>query len=326
MTVINPGSGYVAGQQYEFKITTDNDAVFVTGGGGLKTLAANTPIVYLTQGGSGGGAGDPHLTFDEGGYADFRGKHNTFYSILNVPGFQFAAKSVNTSFLLPRPQLVHGTFFTDVAYRARGDSGDEYGFALSAEKVEFHVFKLSHDELSRENPIATRRGIWQQWWEDGIRMYTKQATLYIRANGWEVNTTRKPIYDYVSGPNQWRFDFTVRSLNDTTFAKFHKSASGTCFPHGIIGQSYDGDGVGISGRTDDYAYNKSHPVITTTAMAEGAIEGTAVEYALPDRFSTNFKYDRFSRQMNDTCPARDTRLLTGPRVRAKKNAVVGVVE
>jgi hypothetical protein len=157
-------------------------------------------------------------------------------------------------------------------------------------------------------------------------MYTKQATLYIRANGWEVNTTRKPIYDYVSGPNQWRFDFTVRSLNDTTFAKFHKSASGTCFPHGIIGQSYDGDGVGISGRTDDYAYNKSHPVITTTAMAEGAIEGTAVEYALPDRFSTNFKYDRFSRQMNDTCPTRDTRLLTGPRVRAKKNAVVGAVE
>ena len=263
------------------------------------------------KGGGGGGSGDPHLMFAHGGSADFRGEHNVYYCMHTSPGFQFAAKSVNTSFLLPRPQLVHGTFFTDVAFTIRGYSGMEYGVHISADTVRFDVYELKNTNTL----IAERVGMWKQWWEDGIRVYTKQSTSYIRAHGWEVNATRHPIYNYVSGSSRWRLDFSMRCLNGTGFERFHGNASGTCYSHGIIGQSYDADAVGISGALDDYTYNVSEPIVTTHTMAEGAIEGFGWEYALKGPFSTNFRYARYNRYMNDTCLPRDVRKLSGARNR-----------
>ena len=61
-------------------------------------------------------------------------------------------------------------------------------------------------------------------------------------------------------------------------------------PHGLIGQSYDRDGMAIDGKQDLYAAE----VIHTSAMAEGAIEGTASEYKLASKFDTNFAYSRFN--------------------------------
>lgn len=263
------------------------------------------------SGGGGGGVGDPHLVFAHGGSADFRGAHNVYYCMHSSPGFQFAARSVNTSFLLPRPQLVHGTFFNDIAFTVRGRSGREYGVRIPSDTVRFDVYDLKDLKI----PIAERVGVWKQWWEDGIRVYTKQSTSYIRAHGWEVNATRHPIYNYVAGPSRWRLDFSMRCLNGTGFERFHGNASGTCYSHGIVGQSYDADDVGISGALDDYTYNVSEPVVTTRAMAEGAIVGIGSEYALKQPFSTNFKYTRYNRFMNDTCPPRDVRQLSGHRNR-----------
>ncbi len=263
------------------------------------------------SGGGGGGVGDPHLMFAHGGSADFRGAHNVYYCMHSSPGFQFAARSVNTSFLLPRPQLVHGTFFNDIAFTVRGRSGREYGVRIPSDTVRFDVYDL----MNLKTPIAERVGVWKQWWEDGIKVYTKQSTSYIRAHGWEVNATRHPIYNYVAGPSRWRLDFSMRCLNGTGFERFHGNASGTCYSHGIVGQSYDADDVGISGALDDYTYNVSEPVVTTRAMAEGAIVGIGSEYALKEPFSTKFRYTRYNRFMNDTCPPRDVRQLSGHRNR-----------
>lgn len=60
-------------------------------------------------------------------------------------------------------------------------------------------------------------------------------------------------------------------------------------PHGLIGQSWDGDGVAIDGAQDDYTGKE----VVTKAMAEGAIEGSAADYEMDDKFSTQFKYSRF---------------------------------
>ena len=43
----------------------------------------------------------------------------------------------------------------------------------------------------------------------------------------------------------------------------------------------------MSGKTDDY---KNRQEVTTTAMAEGAIEGSANEYTLFGPFDIGFKY------------------------------------
>ena len=59
-------------------------------------------------------------------------------------------------------------------------------------------------------------------------------------------------------------------------------------PHGLIGQTFDGDGVAVDGALDDYSAN----VVYTKALGEGAIEGQAADYELPPNapFSSVFKY------------------------------------
>lgn len=47
-------------------------------------------------------------------------------------------------------------------------------------------------------------------------------------------------------------------------------------PHGLLGQAYDGDGIGVIGATDDYRGEE----ITTSAMGEGAIEGVHTDYKM----------------------------------------------
>jgi len=78
-------------------------------------------------------------------------------------------------------------------------------------------------------------------------------------------------------------------------------------PHGIIGQSYDGDNEGIDGAVDDYKGDE----FTTSAMAEGAIEGMAADYKMASKYDTAFKYSRWG--VEKAAP-RDTSKLTGKRV------------
>ena len=172
--------------------------------------------------------------------------------------------------------------------------------------------------------MAARSGVWQQWWEDGIRVYYKQSTVYVRANGWEVNATRHPIYNYVNGPSHWRFDIAIRPLSGTGFETKHGTASKTCYPHGIIGQSWDGDDRAVDGAVDDYTYRPNNPVITTKAMAEGAIEGTAAQYVLKEPHDTSFVYSRFDQKTEDTCASRDVNKLVGKKThRLSKGSVAG---
>jgi hypothetical protein len=260
-----------------------------------------------------GSTGDPHIAFAHGGTADFRGANDTYFSLLSVPNFQFAARTLDTSFLLPRPQLVHGSFFTDVAFRFRGGTGREYGVTSSASNVSFSVY-----DMNTKQHLETLVGVWKQWWGDGVRVYYKQSTIYVRAHGWEVNATRHPVYNYVSGPSRWRYDFSIRYLDGTPFEKFHGRSSDSCYPHGVIGQSWDGDTIGINGRVDDYTYNQSYPVIVTSANAEGGIEGVVHDYALTHAFDVDtFRYSRYRRNATSVCPPRDVSRLHGTRFRSE---------
>ena len=139
-----------------------------------------------------------------------------------------------------------------------------------------------------------------------------------------MNATRRPIYNHVAGPSKWRFDISIRPLDGTTGleAKYGK-ASETCFPHGIIGQSWDGDDIAINGAVDDYTFNPNEPTITTKAMAEGAIEGVAADYELAKGDATDFAFSRFDKDGDAICAPRDVNKLTGVRVALDKTAKVG---
>ena len=62
--------------------------------------------------------------------------------------------------------------------------------------------------------------------------------------------------------------------------------------HGIIGQSWDGDGLAVDGQLDAYP-NTEGAVFTTYSMAEGAIEGSANDYEVGSPYEVQFKYSRF---------------------------------
>ena len=61
------------------------------------------------------------------------------------------------------------------------------------------------------------------------------------------------------------------------------------FPLGIIGQSFSSDSP-RHGATDIYP-EEGH--FETSAMAEGAIEGSAAMYEVPSPYETRFAFSRF---------------------------------
>ena len=173
--------------------------------------------------------------------------------------------------------------------------------------------------------LKTLSGVWQEWKEDGLRVYHKQSSVFVRGNGYETNVTRKPIYNYVSGPSHWRYDVAMRQFDGSTgFESAHGRASATCFPHGILGQSYDGSDVAVDGKVDSYKYDPKKPVVRTSAMGEGAIEGVASDYAVlgGSSYGHAFKYSRYDQSATSSCKPRDPTKLSGAKRVADKSLVV----
>lgn len=257
---------------------------------------------------------DPHLHLAHGGSADFRGEDGAWYTLVSAPGVHMAARTRDSTFMLPQPMLVHGSFFTEVAFVIRGASGRGYGVHSDAHSVAYAVYDLGENGKDFKKPllIARRVGVWTNLYIEDIGIYYKQATLVLRGNGWEANSTRHPIYNKVAGAPEWRLDFTMRQFSGNTgFENLHGTSSKSCHPHGLIAQSYDDDNLAVDGAQDNYEYNRTHPIVTTKAQAEGAIEGIARDYKITDKFNTSFAFTRFLAKRSDVCAVRDVHKLTG---------------
>lgn len=98
---------------------------------------------------------------------------------------------------------------------------------------------------------------------------------------------------------------------DVSFLPLRAEADLSAWPHGIIGQSYDGDATPLNGRRDDY----SSPEVFTVAMAEGAIEGSASDYAVAEPYETRFKFSRFDATMATSHPRPMARQMPETEVR-----------
>uniref|UniRef100_A0A7S0NUB7 Uncharacterized protein n=2 Tax=Calcidiscus leptoporus TaxID=127549 RepID=A0A7S0NUB7_9EUKA len=102
----------------------------------------------------------------------------------------------------------------------------------------------------------------------------------------------------------------MRPLDGTTGLEAkHGIASRTCFPHGIVAQSWDGNGMAIDGALDNFSHGNGMAIVPQRAMAEGAIEGVPAEYTLACPSDTGFAHSRFLKQPTDSCAPRDVRAL-----------------
>ena len=63
---------------------------------------------------------DPHLNFAHGGSADFRGRHNAYYSFLSAPNFAVNVKIEEAAFKAYGGSLtINGSFLTEAHIVAR---------------------------------------------------------------------------------------------------------------------------------------------------------------------------------------------------------------
>mgnify|MGYP004316099303 CR=1 FL=1 len=256
---------------------------------------------------------DPHIIFAHGGRADFRGEHKANYVFLSAPNISFAVQTELTDFLLPRPQLVHGSFLTKAGLVLRSEvDGREFCVLYDANEVGFRM----HDFKTHENRVH------HKWERDDIDTHAtillEDATLSTRAYGWEINVTRKRIFNALPGNPLWKLNTILRPLDGTHLSsKYGTSHMTHIAPHGIIGQSFDGDDVAVSGKQDDYSQHARE--MTTSAQAEGAIEGDASEYRIPNLCFHKFSKSRF--YTTEYTPYRDVTTLSGAKTVSNRNTV-----
>lgn len=110
---------------------------------------------------------------------------------------------------------------------------------------------------------------------------THGAVLSVNTGRWRIEVASVPFPNPTKNKGKALLDVTIKAEYDAD----HDVVA----PHGLIGQSWDGDGVAMGGRRDDYRGTE----VTTSAMAEGAIEGEPSDYEVSSAFDTDFKFSRF---------------------------------
>ena len=261
---------------------------------------------------------DPHLAFAHGGRADFKGEHEAWYNFLSAKNVSLNLLFVHAEFKNPN-RLVHGSHMAQLGMVVRTAlTGNLFTIEFSASALPPHkvvvrdgagamVKTVTHGSGSfvAENLIVSMRE--KRHGVLGAKGW-RGAVMLVNTGWWLVEAASKAFPNAVLNRGKALLDVQLNPLYDAD----HDSVA----PHGLIGQSWDGDGVGFDGAQDDYTTTE----VTTAAMAEGAIEGTAADYEVEDKFATAFKYSRFDAV---AASPRDTSKLSGSRKVGRRGGPVG---
>jgi len=233
---------------------------------------------------------DPHIAFAHGGKADFKGEHMSWYNFLSAKNVSLNVLFLHSDFKNPN-RLVHGSHMAQLAMKVRSArSAKIFTVEFTASVAPPHHV-LIRDADGNLAKTATH-GSGNFVFEDLVVSVRERRHGVIGARGWRgavmlVNTGRWLI-EAASKPFPGKAD-RGKALLDVQIVPNYDADHDVVAPHGLVGQSWDGDGVGIDGAQDNYTAAE----VTTKAMAEGAIEGVAADYAMEDKFATAFKFSRF---------------------------------
>jgi len=209
--------------------------------------------------------GDPHIYFPNGGYTDFRGLNNTFFNILSDKNISVAAKTMYVSFLLPKPMKVDGSFFTEISSM------------FLTKNTKIYVYINTNDYCMYLKNDREKKRVCDEIKIDDVLCKIKYHTYTLENGNWKVTFERKKIYNSLTKGLNNRFDISLTCLKE-------------CSPHGLIGQSFNFEKE-VFGKTDDY---KNKIYLKTESQAEGAIEGSYLDYIVEDLDTHKFKYTRFN--------------------------------
>ena len=230
-----------------------------------------------------GGEKDPHLYLARGGRADFRGRHGAIYNFLSTLGLAVNVKTEEATFKLHRGKLtVHGSFITEVHLVSRVGGAKRKMATASfwgAELNEFNTgWHVVNGTCGYHSTYTLGMGETKACEELSVRLKFSSAVFSVR--GWVIRIRGNYVYGRLSGPEH---------RLDVTFAVRGGEADPSLTPHGIIGQTF-------AARTPRHGAVDEYPeegIFTTTAMAEGAIEGSAAMYEVGSPYATVFAFSRF---------------------------------
>ena len=107
------------------------------------------------------------------------------------------------------------------------------------------------------------------------KIQTEYSTLNVTTASWGIRITPKHVFDRLNGPKR-RIDLRLQRYT-------------TAAAHGLLGQGYSRNVE--NGKLDTYPFEGE---FTTSAMGEGAIEGTEPEYSVSQPYDTAFKYSKYT--------------------------------
>jgi hypothetical protein len=261
------------------------------------------------------GTGDPHFTGGHGDKFDFKGE-NAVYAMLSTQTLAVNALFQNDKYNLG-DKTVDGSFLTACYVTARTKSSmvtiafNATNPSIASVKIRDTSGMLHRVAMAISAFSVNEMGI-DTMEHEGLRMslskdHANHASLLMMDGKWEVSAVAH-LYPYnFQNNNKKRLDLTFKPTSTSVVA-----------PHGLIGQTFDGDNLAVDGAQDDY----SGKTVITKAMGEGAIEGTASDYAINphDPFSTNFKFSRFGAKK---VGPRDISKLSGAKRAISKAAAAG---
>jgi len=235
--------------------------------------------------------GDPHLRFAHGGEADFRGEDGATYNMLSHTNVSVNALFEASAFLIWGGVKVRGSFVTDAFWTIKSNlTGRTIRVEFSPNQPPTPIVHGLPDSGQRRlqpgGPAASFEDVSVSMSRRG-----NAEVLGVRTCAWHIEAVARLI---------WRSTTPGKKQIDLSFAPLRDPLSGTVAvaPHGLIGQSYDGDAVAVDGKQDHYRElwkaQGSGKELTTQAQAEGAIEGEGNDYQVADFFATEFKYSRFA--------------------------------
>eukprot|EP00326_Haptolina_ericina_P032632 CAMPEP_0181252516 /NCGR_PEP_ID=MMETSP1096-20121128/47512_1 /TAXON_ID=156174 ORGANISM="Chrysochromulina ericina, Strain CCMP281" /NCGR_SAMPLE_ID=MMETSP1096 /ASSEMBLY_ACC=CAM_ASM_000453 /LENGTH=281 /DNA_ID=CAMNT_0023350291 /DNA_START=295 /DNA_END=1140 /DNA_ORIENTATION=+ len=237
---------------------------------------------------------DPHFFTAHGDRFDFRGKDDTVYNLLS-----HANVSVNALFQTadytssgPRHKLVHGSFMrkafvtvlTNMSHTLRVEYAAARPLTSKATVDGADISASGRSEVNIDNIAVSLNG----------------RTLTIQTPEWLIRVSSKVNPSISNAPSC----ATGRCILNIQLAPLFDANHARVAPHGLIGQSYDGDSIAVIGQVDRYNLAE----VTTSAMGEGAIEGVAAQYEMADTFATSFAFSRFRKT---SAPPRNVSELTG---------------
>jgi len=288
---------------------------------------------------------DPHIRFADGGRADFRGEHNKIFNFLSARNVSLNIKTVAADFkwighLANRtisdpgfPRVVHGTKMEAAYWTVRTTAGRRLHATYSASSPETAKLETSETTVV-EDPgcqltfLKTKRACMRtetKWTttilqpSDEVEYDNVKVSLQMTAKEKRLNVVIKDRWDLSAQTNLFPFANVNpgQSLLDVQAKALYDADHDVVAPHGLFGQSFDGDELAVTGKLDPRPNDEA----TTEAQAEGAIEGVWRDYMIKCdptastthdgvrcEHATQFKFSRFDKT---SAKPRDVTKLSG---------------